>query len=408
MKLEAQHKTIVHLDLDSFFVSVERKENTSLNGKPLLVGGLGSRGVVASCSYEARTMGVHSGMPMRLALRLCPDATVIKGDSSRYSRYSNIITEIIKEEVPVFEKTSIDEFYADLTGMDKFFGCFKHTIEIRDKIIRETGLPISFGLSTNKTVAKVATGEAKPNNHKEVNRGEEKPFLAPLAVRKIPMIGEKTALMLGQMGVKKIQTLQQMPLEIMERAMGKTGILIWKKAQGIDNSPIITYHERKSVSLERTFQQDTIDVEKLRTLLISMAETLAFELRKGNKLTACVTVKVRYSDFNTYTLQKRIPYTSNDHTLIAITKELFEKLHQKRLLVRLVGLRCSHLVGGGHQINLFEDSEENIRLYQAMDHIRTRFGSNAVKRALTMENNNLARGNPFNGLPPVIPAHRSG
>jgi DNA polymerase-4 len=408
MKTETQHKTIVHLDLDSFFVSVERKENTSLVGKPLLVGGLGSRGVVASCSYEARAFGIHSGMPMRLATRLCPEATIIKGDSGRYSGYSNIITEIIKEEVPAFEKTSIDEFYADLSGMDKFFGCFKRTVEIRDKIIRETGLPISFGLSTNKTVAKVATGEAKPNYHKEVNRGEEKPFLAPLAIRKIPMIGEKTALTLSQMGVKKIQTLQQMPLELMERAMGKNGILIWKKAQGIDNSPIITYHERKSISLERTFQQDTIDIEKLRTLLISMAENLAFELRKGNKLTACVTVKVRYSDFNTYTLQKRIPYTSNDHTLIAITKELFEKLYQKRLLVRLVGLRCSHLVGGGHQINLFEDSEENIRLYQAMDHIRTRFGINAVKRALTMESSNLGRGNPFNGLPPVIPAHRSG
>ncbi len=407
MKSDEKNKTIVHLDLDSFFVSVERKENTSLKGKPVLVGGLGGRGVVASCSYEARKFGVHSGMPMRLALRLCPEATVIRGDSGRYSRYSDIITEIIREDVPAFEKTSIDEFYADLTGMDKFFGCFKLTTNLRDKIIRETGLPISFGLSTNKTVAKVATGEAKPNNHKEVGRGEEKPFLAPLPVRKIPMIGEKTTLLLSQMGVKKIQTLQEMPIELMERAMGKNGIMIWKKAQGIDNSPIITYHERKSISLERTFQKDTIDVEKLRTLIISMAENLAFELRKGNKLTACITVKVRYSDFNTYTLQKRIPYTSNDHTLIAISKELFEKLHQKRLLVRLVGLRCSHLVGGGHQINLFDDSEENIRLYQAMDKIRNRYGINAVKRALTMESNNLGRGNPFNGLPPVIPAHRS-
>ncbi len=402
------NKTIVHLDLDSFFVSVERLANSALNGKPVLVGGTGSRGVVASCSYEARKFGVHSAMPMRTALQLCPEAITIKGDSGRYSKYSDMITEIIKQEVPLFEKTSIDEFYADLTGMDKFFGCFKLTSEIRDKIIKETGLPISFGLSTNKTVAKVATGEAKPNNKKEVKKGEEKPFLAPLSVKKIPMVGDKTTLLLSQMGVKHIHTLQQMPIEMMDRAMGKTGVMIWKKAQGIDNSPVIAYHEKKSISLERTFQKDTIDVDKLRTLIIAMAENLAFQLRQGDKLTACLTVKIRYSDFNTYTLQKRIPYSSNDNTLISVAKELFDKLYNRRLLVRLVGVRCSHLVGGGHQINLFEDNVETLRLYQAMDKIRNRYGINAVKRAKTMESNGLGRANPFNGMPPVIPAHRRG
>ncbi len=402
------NKTIVHLDLDSFFVSVERLANSALNGKPVLVGGTDSRGVVASCSYEARRFGVHSAMPMRTALQLCPEAVVIKGDSSRYSKYSDVVTEIIKEEVPLFEKTSIDEFYADLTGMDKFFGCFKLTSEIRDKIIKETGLPISFGLSTNKTVAKVATGEAKPNNKIEVERGREKPFLAPLSVKKIPMVGDKTTLLLSQMGVKHIHTLQQMPIEMMDRAMGKTGVMIWKKAQGIDNSPVIAYHEKKSISLERTFQKDTIDVDKLKTLIIAMAENLAFQLRQGDKLTACVTVKIRYSDFNTYTLQKRIPYSSNDNTLISVAKELFDKLYNKRLLVRLVGVRCSHLVGGGHQINLFEDNVETLRLYQAMDKIRNRYGINAVKRAKTMESNGLGRMNPFNGMPPVILAHRRG
>lgn len=399
-------KKIVHFDLDSFFVSVERLHNSKLAERPVLVGGTGSRGVVASCSYEARRFGVHSGMPMRMALQLCPEAITIRGDSSRYSKYSNMITEIIREEVPLFEKTSIDEFYADLTGMDRFFGCFKLTTELRKRIIRETGLPISFGLSVNKTVSKVATGEAKPNNKIEVPRGTEKPFLAPLPVRKIPMLGEKTALLLSRMGVKHIRTLQQMPVEMMDKAMGKNGISLWKKANGIDNSPVIAYQERKSISLERTFQKDTTNVEKLETLVIAMAENLAFQLRQGNKLTACVTVKIRYSDFNTYTLQKRIPYTSNDHTLINITKELFNKLYNKRLLVRLVGVKCSHLVGGGHQINMFEDSEETIRLYQAMDKIRNRFGQNAVMRAKTMESKGLGRGNPFNGQPPTIPAHR--
>ena len=403
---EGKLKTVAHLDLDSFFVSVERLANPRLRERPVLVGGTDSRGVVASCSYEARKFGVHSAMPMRTALQLCPEAIVIKGDSSRYSKYSNDITDIIKEQVPLFEKTSIDEFYVDLTGMDRFFGCFKLTSEIRDRIMKETGLPISFGLSINKTVAKVATGEAKPNNKLEVPRGTEKPFLAPLSVKKIPMVGDKTTLLLSRMGIKHIRTMQKMPPELMERALGKNGLLIWNKANGVDNAPVIPYQERKSISLERTFQKDTIDVEKLRTLIIAMAENLAFQLRQGNKLTACVTVKIRYSDFNTYTQQKRIPYTSNDHTLIEITKEIFEKLYHKRLLVRLVGLRFSHLVGGGHQINLFEDNAETIRLYQAMDHIRNRYGINAVKRAKTMESKGLGRMNPFNGKPPVILAHR--
>jgi DNA polymerase-4 len=401
-------KTVLHLDLDSFFVSVERLTNSTLNNKPVLVGGTGGRGVVASCSYEARRYGVHSGMPMRTALQLCPEAIAIKGDSSRYSKYSNIITEIIKEEVPLFEKPSIDEFYADLTGMDRFFGCFKMATEMRSKIIRETGLPISFGLSTNKTVAKVATGEAKPNNRLEVSSGFERPFLAPLAVKKIPMVGQKTGLLLNRMGVRYIHTLQEMPVELMEKAMGKNGINIWQKANGIDNSPIIPYQERKSISLERTFQKDTIDVQKLETLIIAMAETLAFQLRQGNKLSACVTVKIRYSDFNTYTLQKRIPYSSNDDVLIASAKELFKKLYNRRLLVRLIGLKMSHLVGGGHQINLFEDSVEKIRLYQAMDAMRNRFGQNAVSRAKTMESKGLGRSNPFNGMPSAIMAHRRG
>lgn len=400
------NRSIVHFDLDTFFVSVERLMNSSLEKKPVLVGGTSSRGVVASCSYEARVFGIHSAMPMRTALQLCPDAIVIRGDSSRYSYYSNIITEIIKEQVPIFEKTSIDEFYADLTGMDRFFGTMKLASELRQRIIQETGLPISFGMSANKTVSKVATGEAKPNNQRLVEYGTEKPFLAPLHVTKIPMIGKQTGHMLSRMGVRRIRTLQQMPVELMEKAMGKNGRVIWKKANGIDNSPVEPYNERKSVSLERTFERDTTDVHKLKSLLMAMAETLGFQLRAGNKLTACITLKLRYSDFNTYTLQRKIPYTSSDHKLIEVTKELFEKLYNRRLLVRLVGLKCSHLVSGGHQINLFDDREENIRLYQAMDRMQKKYGGDIIQRAATMHVKALGRFNPFTGEPPVIPAHR--
>lgn len=376
--------TIVHMDLDAFFVSVACLENSSLRGKPVIIGGFGDRGVVSACSYEARAYGVHSAMPVKLARRLCPDAIFVRGDFDRYSYYSDVVTEIIEGSVPLYEKSSIDEFYLDLTGMDRFFGCYKWATELRQRITHETGLPISFGLSLNKTVSKVATGEAKPNGQLKIDTGTEKRFLAPLSISKIPMVGDKTYRLLRSMGVEQIQTLQQMPVQLMERVLGDNGIVIWKKANGIDTSPVEPYTERKSMSTEMTFDQDTIDVQRLQQLIVGMTERLAFQLRAENKVTACVTVKIRYSNFDTHTTQSRIAYTACDHTLIARAKELFEKLYQRRLLVRLIGIRFSHLVDGGYQIRLFEDSEEQIRLYQAMDKLRQRFGEGAVRRAAGM------------------------
>lgn len=397
---------IAHMDLDTFFVSVERLLDSRLERKPILIGGTSDRGVVASCSYEARAFGVHSAMPMRMARQLCPEAIVIRGNSANYSKYSHMVTEIVKESVPVVEKTSIDEFYMDLTGMDRFFGCYKVASELRQRIIRETGLPISFGLSANKTVSKVATGEAKPNNQLRIDDGHEKEFLAPLSVRKIPMVGEKTYQTLCNLGVKKIITVQQMPPEMMESVLGKNGRDIWKKANGVDNSPVVPFNERKSISTERTFDKDTIDVVKLEGIIIAMAENLAFQLRRGNKLAACVTVKVRYSDFDTRTLQKHIPYTSADHILIPLVREMFAKLYNRRQLVRLIGVRLSNLVGGHYQINLFDDSEEIIHLYQAMDKIRARYGDRSVFRAIGMDARTIGRTNPFSGEPPPLLANR--
>lgn len=376
-----QNRSIVHLDLDSFFVSVERLLNSSLIGKPVIVGGGSDRGVVAACSYETRAFGVHSAMPMKLARRLCPGAIVVRGDHEAYSRHSETVTEIIRESVPLYEKSSIDEFYIDLTGMDRFFGCYAFASELRQKITKHSGLPSSFGLSENKTVSKVATNEAKPNGQLQIDYGTEKEFLAPLPVGKIPMIGEKTALTLRTMGVEKVLTLQQMPPQLLEKVFGDNGISMWKKANGIDNSPVIPYSERKSISTEETFEKDTTDMGKLYSTLVSMTEKIAFQLRSQHKLTACVTVKVRYSDFDTHTMQMRIPYTACDHTLLTTVKELFGKLYNRRLLIRLIGVRFSHLVGGHHQIDLFEDSEEVVRLYQAMDKLRKRYGSDAVRRA---------------------------
>jgi len=400
------NRSIVHMDLDTFFVSCERLLDNRLNGKPVLIGGTSDRGVVASCSYEARKFGVHSAMPMRMAKQLCPEAIILRGNSGIYTKFSQNVTEVIKESVPLYEKTSIDEFYIDLTGMDKFFGCHKLASELRQRIIKETGLPISFGLSLNKTVSKIATGEAKPNNEIRILAGTEKPFLAPLSVKKIPMVGNVTYKTLCDLGVKRIKTVQDMPMELMHKVLGKNGLSIWKKANGIDNSPVIQYHERKSISTERTFGQDTTNIHKLKGLVIAMAENLAYQLRRGNKLTACITFKIRYSDFQTYTQQKQIPYSAMDHNIIPVVLDLFQKLYNRRLLVRLIGVKFSHLVEGGHQINLFEDNETHLNLSKAMDKMRERFGDRAVMSAAGMEAKTISRWNPFTGEPPPLLANR--
>ena len=376
-------RQIVHMDLDTFFVSVERLQNSSLNGKPVIIGGLSDRGVVAGCSYEARTFGVHSAMPMRMARQLCPQAVYIRGDMDAYSRYSRVVTDIIAEKVPVYEKASIDEHYLDLTGMDKYFGCYKFSHELRQTIVRETGLPISFGLSVNKTVSKIATGEAKRGPQRElyVEANRVRPFLNPLSISRIPMLGPKTFRLLRSMGIEKIETLSLVPPEMMERVLGKNGIDLWRKANGIDPTPVERYHERKSIGSEQTFEADTTDMRFLNEWVVRITERLAFELRCRHKLTACITVKIRYADFDTHTIQKRIPYTSFDHVLIREAKELLQRLYKRRVLVRLLGVRFTHLVSGSQQLNLFEDTPEQVNLYLAMDRIRKRFGKEAVGRA---------------------------
>lgn len=400
-------RTIIHMDLDTFFVSCERLLDPSLHGKPVLVGGTSDRGVVAACSYEARQYGIHSAMPMRMARQLCPQAIVVRGNSSIYSKYSDLVTDIIKEAAPLYEKTSIDEFYIDATGMDRFFSSGIWATELRQKIIKETNLPISLGMSTSKTVSKITTGEAKPNGFKRIEIGQEKAFLASLSIKKIPMVGDQTYKLLRSMGIEQIKTMQEMPLALMQKVLGKNGESIWKKANAIDESPVISFHERKSISSSLTFEKDTTHVKNLKEILTSMTEKLAYYLRMGDKLTSCVSVTVRYSDFDTHSRQAKVPYTANDHTLIKTVMELFDQLYNRRVLVRLVGVKMSDLVGGGYQISLFEDTEEQANLYQAMDKIRNKFGQDAVKRATTLHVRGIGQfQNPFNGLPPIIPAHR--
>ncbi|MBC8005421.1 MAG: DNA polymerase IV [Verrucomicrobia bacterium] len=376
-----RERTIAHMDLDTFYVSVERLIDSSLNGKPVIIGGLSDRGVVASCSYEARQFGVHSAMPMRMALNLCRDAVVIRGDMDVYSKYSQLVTQVIADKAPVYEKASIDEHYLDISGMDRFFGSYKWTHELRASIIRETGLPISFGLSVNKTVSKIATGEAKPNGEKLVEKDSIQPFLNPLSIRKIPGVGSKAYELLRSMGVITIQTLSCIPVEMMQSVMGKPGIDIWRKANGIDFTPIVPYSEEKSMSKERTFETDTIDVQMMEQILIRMTEKLVFKLRKHEKLTSVITVKIRYANYDTHTLQKKIAYTSFDHVLIATVRELFKRLYERRMLIRLIGVKLGGLIHGVQQLDLFDNNEKQIRLYLSMDKIRMRYGSDSLFRA---------------------------
>lgn len=372
-------RSVVHMDLDTFFVSCVRLQNSALEGIPLIVGG-GDRGVVASCSYEARKFGVHSAMPIKLALRLCPEAKIVKGDMELFSRYSNTVSQIIEERAPVMEKASIDEFYLDITGMDKFHGSYKWTNELSATVTRETGLPISFALSVNKTVSKIATGEGKPKGNLEIPQPMVQQFLNPLSIRKIPMVGDATFKLLSRIAIRNIQTLAEMPINVLQEMIGRNGIELWKKANGIDNSPVEPYRERKSLSTEDTFHQDTTDMVFLRSVLCTMVEKLAYQLRSEGWLTSNVTVKIRYSNFDTETRQVTLAYTASDHTLTKAVLEAFGKLYQRRMSLRLVGVRFSKLVRGSYQIDLFEDTQEMMSLYQAMDKIKNRFGANAVMR----------------------------
>jgi DNA polymerase IV len=375
---------IAHFDLDSFFVSVEILNDPSLKGKPVLVGGQ-ERGVVAACSYEARKFGIHSAMPMKRAMQLCPQAIVVSGSRGDYSKFSRWVTDIIAGKVPLFEKASIDEFYIDLSGMDKFFGVSKYTKDLREQIMKETGLPISCGLSSGKMISKIATNEAKPNGYLEIPHGKETEFLWPLGIEKIPGVGKHTELQLKNMGIHTIEDIAKTPIEKLEREIGKWGESLWRKANGIDNSAISTDWEQKSMSHENTFDEDKTDLPFLNSELVRLTEKTAYALREDEKLTGCVTVKIRYSDFETTSRQETIDFTSLDDKLMAKAKDLFQKSYQKGRKVRLLGVRFSQLIPFTMQMSLFDDNEEKLNLYKTVDDIKNQFGSKAVKKAVNVK-----------------------
>jgi DNA polymerase-4 len=251
-------------------------------------------------------------------------------------------------------------------------------------VIRETGLPISFGMASGRTVAKMATNQAKPNGQLYIPHGQEKAFLAPLHIGKIPGLGESACKKLHAYGIEKIGDLQRVEVRFLETIMGKYGRYLWEKAKGIDESDIVPYSDRKSISTECTFENDVRDRRTLETTLASMTEELSFKLRKENKLASCLAIKIRYSNFETHTQQQKIALTAAEHILIPGVKNLLKNAWNHHRPIRLIGVRLSQLCTGRYQINLFEDNEERIKLYQAMDTINFKYGDKTVCRAAGM------------------------
>lgn len=372
---------IAHFDIDSFFVSVELVKDPTLAGKPVIVGGSSERGIVTSCSYEARKYGVQSAMPIKKALRLCPDAIILKGNYADYRHYSKWVSKIISERAPLFEKASIDEFFIDLNGMDTYFDILKWTIDLKNQIYMETGLPSSFGIAKNKMLAKMATNESKPNGYLVIPDGKEKDFLSALDVAKIPGVGQQSAKVLYYHGIKEISDLYKKTKNELETLIGIWAGNLWERVQVNSVSVISATHEAKSISTENTFETDIVNTSRLEREIVRMTEKIAFELRKSEKLTTCISIKIRYKNFETTSRQVTIPPTCADDEMIPIAKALFNKLYQKDRPVRLLGVRLSALVTLLLQADLFHDFEKKNTLYKAIDGVKDRFGKESIFRA---------------------------
>jgi len=357
-----------------------------------VVGGY-ERGVVAACSYEARKFGIHSAMPMKKAFQLCPQVIVTNASRGDYSKYSRWVSDIIASKVPLFEKASIDEFYIDLSGMDKFFGVSQYAKDLRQLITSETGLPISCGLASARFIAKMATNEAKPNGFLEIPHGKETAFLWPLGIEKINGVGKQTEQHLKSYGIYTIEDIAKTPIEHLEKIAGKWGEALWHKAHGIGSTEITTDWEQKSMSHENTFDSDYTDTSFLYNELVRLTEKTAYSLREDEKLTGCVTVKIRYSDFETTSRQETVDYTALDDVLIAKVKDLFNKSYQKARPVRLLGVRFSQFIPFTMQMNLFENNVEKLGLYKVVDNIKNQFGSKVISKATTTNLTDGTNGN---------------
>jgi DNA polymerase-4 len=383
--MQTPQRYIAHFDLDSFFVSVEMLQDPSLLGKAVVVGGSRDRGVVTTCSYEARKFGVRSAMPMRKAMELCPHAIIVKSSYPLYSKYSAWVTNIIAANAPLYEKASIDEFYIDLTGMDTFFNPLEWTIRLRKTIMDETGLPISFGLASNKMVAKIATDEAKPNGYLFVTPGHEKEFLAPLPVEKLGGVGKKSHQTLLGFGIHTIGDILHFDPVVLEKVLGKWGTQLIRQANGKSDSVVSPHRESKSISAENTFEENTSDMDILLAQLVGQSERVAYELRQEKKYATCVAIKFRNANFETSTRQVTVPATIADSDIIKAATDLFTKLYVPGTMVRLLGVRLSGLTNVGAQTNLFDNKTEQNALYEAIDAVKNKYGKSLLRKARTVK-----------------------
>ncbi len=377
-------RTIIHIDLDSFFVSVERVLNPELNGKPVVVGGKPDRrGVVATASYEARKFGLHSAMPLVTAARLCPHAIFIEGNFAKYREFSRKFMAILNDFSPFIEPVGIDEAYLDVTGFESLHGSIRKMANtMKQRIKTELGLDASIGIASCKVVAKVASDHSKPDGLVEVTSGGEREFLAPLAVDKLPGVGKQAVKVLKSLGIHTIGALSLTSSHTLTERFGIAGDTMRRHANGIDDSKVLPPGEAKSISRETTFGEDTRDQPFLEATLWAQSEKVGADLRKKGKEAKCVTLKLRYGDFSTIT---------RSHTLrerLSTDREIFEtgiKLLNKALTVgrqgvRLIGIGVSHLVEPSRQTTLFTPSNRKLEeLNKTIDRIRDRYGFGAIQ-----------------------------
>lgn len=370
---------ILHIDLDTFFVSVERLQNPELNGKPVICGGHGERDVVSSASYEARKFGVHSGMSIVKAMKLCPQAIICDVRKSDYMFYSQQVAKIVDERAPLYQQMSIDEYFIDLSGMEKYFDVNLWAHNLRMEIITKTRLPISYGLSVNRTVAKIASGRAKPMGELFIPQEKVQEFLDPLPVEKIPGVGDVFLPKLHKEGIYTILQLRQYPRGLFIHQFGRSSENIWLKANGIDNSPVEPAGEPKSLSQETTFETDVWQHEKIKDVVCKICDNLAFKLRSEKKLCNTVAVKIKNPNFTTNEKQKSLPPTDYTDTLTSTALALFDVLHKKQP-IRLVGVRFSISTSNNAMNNIFEYSPKKQNLYKAIDSLKEKFGKEIIKK----------------------------
>jgi DNA polymerase-4 len=380
----------LHVDLDAFFVSVEQASNPALKGKPVVVGGKpGSRGVVATASYEARAFGLHSAMPILTAVRLCPQAIFIEGNYQHYAEVSKKFMAILADFSPFLEPMGLDEAYMDVTGFESLHGSIRQmALKIKQRVKDELGIVASIGIASCKVVAKVASDESKPDGLIEVPPGGEAAFLSPLAIRKLPGVGEKTEQVLTRLGIRTIGQLARTPPNALKSRFGTFGEMLHRNANGIDNSQVTPPEEAKSISRETTFNEDTHDNVFLSATLRYQAEKVGADLRKSGKQAKCVSIKVRYADFTTITRQRTLlQATDMDQIIFQTGNELLQKtVEDNRLAIRLIGIGVSSLSEPGMQLSLINSSEHRLeKLNRAVDRIRSKYGFAAIQTGRTID-----------------------